>query len=133
MCVRTAFAAPSGIARATGRAGGRIRPGRCRFDGKITAGDEACCGGEGGAGLAHGVVRWFNGEKGFGFIAPDDGGRDVFVQFSEIVASGYRTLVEGLRVEFEVVRGRQGTHALNVRVVLPPVELVKNSALPRFS
>jgi CspA family cold shock protein len=61
--------------------------------------------------MVHGTVKWFNGEKGFGFIAPDDGSADVFVHFSEIAGSGYRTSEEGQHVEFDVGRGRQGAQA----------------------
>jgi CspA family cold shock protein len=62
-----------------------------------------------------GTVKWFNAEKGFGFIAVDGGGADVFVHFSAIVADGYRTLEEGQHVEFEVVQGQKGPQAEQVR------------------
>jgi CspA family cold shock protein len=65
--------------------------------------------------MAQGTVKWFNSEKGFGFIAPDDGGADVFVHFSAIVADGYRSLDENQRVEFEVTQGQKGPQAENVR------------------
>ena len=61
-----------------------------------------------------GTVKWFNAEKGFGFIAVDGGGADVFVHFSAIVADGYRSLDEGQRVEFDVVQGQKGPAAENV-------------------
>ena len=61
-----------------------------------------------------GTVKWFNGEKGFGFISPDGGGDDVFVHFSAIEASGYRTLDEGARVSFVVKRGPKGLQAEQV-------------------
>jgi CspA family cold shock protein len=61
-------------------------------------------------------VKWFNNEKGYGFIARE-GGDDVFVHFSNIQSSGYRTLEEGQRVEFDVAPGRKGEEAQNVRVV----------------
>jgi len=61
-----------------------------------------------------GVVKWFNNEKGFGFIAPDEGSKDVFVHYSAIVGDGYRSLEEGARVEFEVEEGRKGPQANNV-------------------
>jgi len=64
-----------------------------------------------------GTVKWFNAEKGFGFIAVDGGGADVFVHFSAIVADGYRSLDEGQRVEFEVVQGQKGPQAEQVRAV----------------
>jgi CspA family cold shock protein len=64
-----------------------------------------------------GTVKWFNAEKGFGFIAVDGGGADVFVHFSAIVADGYRSLEEGQHVEFEVVQGQKGPQAEQVRAV----------------
>ncbi|WP_407939602.1 cold-shock protein [Motilibacter aurantiacus] len=69
-------------------------------------------------GLVQGTVQWFNGQKGFGFITPDDGGEDVFVHFSEIDdASGYRSLDEGQRVEFGRTTGERGLQAVDVRPV----------------
>ncbi len=62
-----------------------------------------------------GTVKFFNAEKGFGFINVDGGGQDVFVHFSNITGSGYRTLADGQKVEFEVGPGRKGPEALNVR------------------
>ncbi len=64
--------------------------------------------------MAQGTVKWFNGEKGFGFIAPDDGGADVFVHFSSIAGSGFRNLEEAQRVEFEIEQGPKGPQATNV-------------------
>ena len=64
-----------------------------------------------------GSVKWFNAEKGFGFITPDDGGADVFVHHSAIQTEGYRDLSEGQRVEFEVTQGQKGPQASNVRPV----------------
>lgn len=64
-----------------------------------------------------GVVKWFNGEKGYGFIARDSGEKDVFVHFSAIKAEGFRTLREGQRVEFEVVQGQKGPQAQNVDII----------------
>jgi CspA family cold shock protein len=61
-----------------------------------------------------GRVKWFNETKGFGFITPDDGTRDCFVHFSAISGSGFRTLVEGEQVEFDVVEGQKGPAAENV-------------------
>lgn len=65
--------------------------------------------------MVQGTVKWFNGEKGFGFIAPDGEADDVFVHYSEIEGHGYRTLGEGQRVEFEVGQGAKGPQAENVR------------------
>lgn len=65
--------------------------------------------------MAQGSVKWFNGEKGYGFIAQDDGGQDVFVHYSAIETEGYRTLAENQRVEFEVTQGPKGPQAENVR------------------
>ena len=67
--------------------------------------------------MAQGTVKWFNAEKGFGFIAQDGGGPDVFVHYSAIETSGYRSLDEGQRVEFEVNQGQKGPQATNIRVV----------------
>ncbi|GAB7193193.1 cold-shock protein [Kineococcus sp. NUM-3379] len=64
--------------------------------------------------MAQGTVKWFNGEKGFGFISPDDGSADVFVHFSEITGSGYRSLDENDRVEFTVTAGQKGPQASQV-------------------
>ncbi|MDX1554867.1 MAG: cold-shock protein [Xanthomonadales bacterium] len=64
--------------------------------------------------MATGTVKWFNESKGFGFIAPSDGGKDVFVHFSAIQGSGFRTLAEGQAVEFEVEDGPKGPQASNV-------------------
>ncbi len=64
-----------------------------------------------------GVVKWFNGEKGYGFIARDNEEKDVFVHFSAINAEGFRTLREGQRVEFEVVDGEKGPQAQNVEII----------------
>jgi len=67
--------------------------------------------------VATGKVKWFNSDKGFGFIVPDDGTKDLFVHFSEIASGGYRTLEEGQRVEFEVQQGQKGPQATQVRIV----------------
>ncbi|MFC6089421.1 cold-shock protein [Saccharothrix sp. BKS2] len=67
--------------------------------------------------MALGTVKWFNAEKGFGFIAQENGGPDVFVHYSEIQGSGFRTLDENQRVEFEIGQGTKGPQAQNVRKV----------------
>jgi CspA family cold shock protein len=64
-----------------------------------------------------GTVKWFNGEKGFGFATPDDGSKDVFVHYSAIQMSGFRNLDEGDRIEFEVEMGDKGPKAINVTKV----------------
>ncbi|MEA5155489.1 cold-shock protein [Raineyella sp.] len=64
-----------------------------------------------------GTVKWFNAEKGFGFIAPEDGSPDVFAHFSAINSNGYRSLNEGDRVEFETVEGPKGMQAANITVI----------------
>jgi CspA family cold shock protein len=64
--------------------------------------------------MATGTVKWFNAEKGFGFIAPDEGGADVFAHFSAINSSGYRSLEENQKVEFDVTQGPKGPQASNI-------------------
>jgi CspA family cold shock protein len=67
--------------------------------------------------VAQGTVKWFNAEKGFGFIAQDGGEGDVFVHYSEIVGKGFRTLEENQRVEFEIGQGQKGPQAQQVRAI----------------
>ena len=65
--------------------------------------------------MATGTVKWFNGDKGFGFITQDGGGPDVFAHFSAIATSGFRSLDENQRVEFDVEQGAKGLQAANIR------------------
>jgi cold shock protein len=67
--------------------------------------------------MAQGTVKWFNPDKGFGFIAPDDGSADVFVHFSAIESTGYRTLEENQKVEYNVTQGPKGPQAAQVRAL----------------
>ena len=62
-----------------------------------------------------GTVKWFNESKGFGFIAPDNGGKDLFAHFKEIQGTGFKTLLENQRVEFEVTQGQKGPQASRIR------------------
>jgi len=64
-----------------------------------------------------GTVKWFNEGKGFGFIAPDDGSKDLFAHFSQIQGGGFKTLAENQRVEFEATQGQKGPQASNIRAV----------------
>ena len=64
--------------------------------------------------LASGTVKWFNDTKGYGFIAPEEGGKDIFVHHSNIEGTGFKTLNEGAKVEFEVREGTKGPEATNV-------------------
>jgi CspA family cold shock protein len=65
--------------------------------------------------MVNGTVKWFNDAKGFGFITPDGGGEDLFAHFKEIQGSGFKTLKEGQKVEFEVKRGPKGLQASQIR------------------
>jgi len=67
--------------------------------------------------MSRGTVKWFNADKGFGFITPDEGGNDLFVHHSEIKTSGYATLDDGQKVEFEVGNGQKGPCATNVTAI----------------
>lgn len=64
-----------------------------------------------------GVVKWFNADKGYGFLTPDENGKDVFVHFRSIEGDGYKTLTEGQRVQFNVEDGQKGPQAANVQVI----------------
>jgi CspA family cold shock protein len=64
--------------------------------------------------MATGTVKWFNDAKGYGFIAPDEGGKDVFVHFSAITGDGFKSLAEGAKVEYEAAEGAKGPEARNV-------------------
>jgi len=65
--------------------------------------------------MTSGTVKWFNAEKGYGFISPDDGSADVFAHFSAISGSGYKSLDEAQKVEFDVAQGPKGLQAENIR------------------
>ena len=65
--------------------------------------------------MTTGTVKWFNESKGFGFITPSDGSKDVFVHFSAIASEGFRTLTEGQQVKFELTQGPKGPSAANVQ------------------
>jgi cold shock protein len=67
--------------------------------------------------MASGTVKWFNDSKGYGFIAPEGGGKDVFVHFSQIAGEGFKTLTEGAKVEFETREGAKGPEATNVQII----------------
>lgn len=65
--------------------------------------------------MATGTVKWFNEAKGYGFITPEDGSKDLFVHFSNIASDGYKTLAEGATVSFETRQGQKGPEAINVK------------------
>ncbi|MCA1713473.1 MAG: cold-shock protein [Actinobacteria bacterium] len=67
--------------------------------------------------MPEGTTKWFNADKGFGFITPDEGGEDLFVHFSAIQMQGYKSLQEGQRVSFEITQGQKGPQASNVQAV----------------
>lgn len=66
--------------------------------------------------MATGTVKWFNDEKGFGFISPDDGGDDLFAHFSAININGFKSLKEGQKISFEVAQGAKGKQAANIQI-----------------
>ena len=67
--------------------------------------------------MATGTVKFFNSDKGFGFITPNSGDKDVFVHYSNVVGDGYKSLEEGQQVQFDVAQGRKGPEAQNVRAL----------------
>jgi CspA family cold shock protein len=67
--------------------------------------------------MATGTVKWFNDQKGYGFIAPDEGEKDLFVHHSNVAGSGFKTLAEGAKVEFERREGQKGPEAINVETM----------------
>jgi CspA family cold shock protein len=91
------------------KTGGRSSPGPAPAAPKIVSAGEST--------MAQGTVKWFNSDKGYGFIAPDDGTPDVFVHHSAIKAGGFRGLQENQRVEFTAVRGAKGPQAQDVRAI----------------
>ncbi len=67
--------------------------------------------------MQYGTVKWFNNQKGFGFITPEDGGKDLFIHYSNIDSNGFRSLEEGQKVQFEPSEGKKGPEALKVSIV----------------
>ena len=67
--------------------------------------------------MATGTVKWFNDSKGYGFIQPEEGGKDLFVHHSQIAGEGFKTLTDGVKVEFETREGQKGPEATNVQIV----------------
>jgi CspA family cold shock protein len=67
--------------------------------------------------MAQGTVKWFNDDKGYGFITPDEGGKDLFVHFSGIAGNGFRSLTEGARVQYDAEQGPKGPNAVNVTLI----------------
>tara|TARA_B100000029_G_C16877306_1_gene705346 strand:- start:259 stop:519 length:261 start_codon:yes stop_codon:yes gene_type:complete len=85
--------------------------------------------------MAKGQVKWFNNAKGYGFILPDDGGEDLFAHFSSINMDGYKSLKAGERVEFEVLEGPKGIHAINIKTTgsVPQVDITNTECNDHLS
>ena len=81
--------------------------------------------------MPQGTVKWFDGGKGYGFISPDDGDGDLFVHFSGILGSDFKSLEEGEKVSYEVSQGKRGPQAENVRRLSPPPRVPPRSPAPR--
>ena len=88
----------------------RLMPGFVSLPARFMRGDKE-------RNMATGTVKWFNAEKGYGFITPEDGSKDLFVHFSGIEGEGYKSLNEGQKVEYEASQGQKGPQASRVRVV----------------
>ena len=80
--------------------------------------------------MAIGTVKWFSNAKGYGFIAPDEGGDDIFAHFSAIEMEGYKSLRQGQKVQYEVVKGPKGLLASNIVVTSGPAPADQSSATP---
>ena len=80
--------------------------------------------------MAKGKVKWFNNAKGYGFILPENGSGDLFVHYSSIQMQGYKTLKAGLDVEFDVLEGPKGQHAVNIRYASPDQDIAAASFGP---
>ncbi len=77
--------------------------------------------------MATGEVKWFNNAKGWGFILPEEGGTDIFVHFSAVQGTGYKSLVAGQTVSFDVIKGDRGLHASNVTVLEEATDMVEEA------
>ena len=81
--------------------------------------------------MATGTVKWFNDSKGFGFITPDDGGKDLFAHHSSIQGSGFKSLKEGQKVSFDVTQGQKGPAATNINKPLRRIPMFDDGPAPR--